>query len=153
MSWQCKLLDIVGLKFVQLEPTPTCNIVGETRLVDSEGKEYSFKQLPIGTMFYLPKDADMKEWPWYLAKQNRISDYYFQHNSHRQPLFVVLPGHTLFVVDGKCYSGEEMYGGWTVTGEAPNITVNPSIDITGFYHGFLANGVISDDVEGRKFPV
>ncbi len=41
--------------------------------------------------------------------------------------------------------------GWTVTGEAPAITVAPSIDGIGVYHGFLRNGVISDDLEGRKF--
>jgi hypothetical protein len=35
---------------------------------------------------------------------------------------------------------------WTVTGEAPNITVSPSINCLepGGWHGFIQNGVISD---------
>lgn len=41
--------------------------------------------------------------------------------------------------------------GWTVSGEAPNLTVTPSINAAGEYHGFITNGVIGDDLEGRKF--
>lgn len=40
---------------------------------------------------------------------------------------------------------------WTVTGEWPNITVTPSINSVGRYHGWIQNGVITDDCEGRKF--
>lgn len=151
MPWQCTLLDIVGVKYFDIPRTPDNPIVGETRLMDASGKDHSLRQLPIGTMFHLPRNADMNEWPWYLASKDRLSDLYHQHNSHRQPLFVVLPKHTLFVIDGKCWKNGESYGGWTVTGEAPNITVNPSIDIGGSYHGFLVSGVISEDVEGRQF--
>lgn len=151
MSWQCKFMDIVGIKFVDLPKTPLSNIVGETRLVDSTGQAHSFKDLPVGTMFALPKDADMNEWPWFLADKEYLSDYYQQHNNHRQPLFVVLPKQILFLLDGKCYSNGRHYGGWEVTGEAPNITVSPSINMYHSYHGFLQNGVIGDDVEGRTF--
>lgn len=46
----------------------------------------------------------------------------------------------------------EYYGdGWTVTGDLPRITVSPSINIVGSYHGWIQNGVISEDCEGRKF--
>jgi hypothetical protein len=51
---------------------------------------------------------------------------------------------------------------WTVTGEAPNFTVNPSIrcfeskDKDGVvyrqgWHGYLQNGVLTDDLEGNVF--
>lgn len=29
---------------------------------------------------------------------------------------------------------------WTVTGEAPNITVTPSINVIGIWHGWIRNG-------------
>lgn len=41
---------------------------------------------------------------------------------------------------------------WTVQGAPPNITVSPSISQVGIYHGYIRNGVITDDCEGRKFP-
>lgn len=151
MAWECKLLDIVGTKHIKYDPPKENGVAGETMLVNSQGNEYRFKELPIGTMFFVPKDADTTEWPWHYAAPKRVSDYYHQHNSHRDLLFVILPGNNLFLVDGKCWRGSELYGGWTVHGEAPLITVQPSININGFYHGYLTNGIIGDDVEGRHF--
>jgi hypothetical protein len=71
----------------------------------------------------------------------------------RLPLFVVLPNGEEFCPDF-CYSHTRgnTQAGWTVTGEAPNITVSPSINCIGRFHGWLQNGVISEDVEGRTFP-
>jgi hypothetical protein len=40
---------------------------------------------------------------------------------------------------------------WIRVGEPPNITVTPSINYVGFYHGWLRDGVLSDDCEGRIF--
>lgn len=151
MGWHCRLIDIVGTKHLKYDPPRANGICGETVFVDSEGKELRFREMMVGSMFYVPKDADMDSWPWYNADKEAIADYYYQHNTHRQPLFVILPDHTLFLLDGKCWKDGVKYGGWQVSGEAPNITVQPSININGFYHGFLQNGIISDDVEGRKF--
>lgn len=67
----------------------------------------------------------------------------------RNPLWVVLPDETVFCVDQVATNANG--SGWTVTGEAPNITVSPSINIVGHYHGWIRNGVITDDVEGRRF--
>ncbi len=33
---------------------------------------------------------------------------------------------------------------WSVTGEPPNITVSPSINVVGIWHGWIRDGVISD---------
>lgn len=129
------------------------------------GPESSGATLQIGDMFffdppagYVPGQEDDPVgwyWPAFFCMGNRLSDYYLQHNSHRKPLLVFLPGRTLFCVDGQCWKQENgqtvYYGGWKVTGEAPLITVEPSILIGGSYHGFLQNGVITDDCEGRKF--
>jgi hypothetical protein len=137
------------MKYFDLPKEPGNPIVGEYRFIDIFGKDHSFKDLPIGTMFPLPVNANMDEWPWFLADKSYLSDYYFEHNKHRRPLFVVLPKKVLFVIDGKCNDDGVSYGGWQVTGVAPNITVSPSINIRGAYHGWLQNGVISEDVEGQ----
>lgn len=100
----------------------------------------------------------------------RVGDKVYPSNAHRHPLVVLLPGNNYHVIDGQCYSSDcvtcnvprekctcgaytakSYYDGWLVEGEAPLITVTPSININGRYHGHLANGVISDDVEKRVF--
>ena len=45
--------------------------------------------------------------------------------------------------------------GWNITGEMPDITARPSINSTypprKGYHGWLTNGVLSEDLEGRTY--
>lgn len=41
-------------------------------------------------------------------------------------------------------------GGWTRTGEPPLFTCSPSI-LTPRYHGFLTAGVLTDDLDGRRY--
>lgn len=85
---------------------------------------------------------------WFVAAADmtHLSDYYKQHNTWREPLVVLLPGRHYFLIDGMCYSQERgYYGGWTVTGTPPNITVAPSINMVGRYHGFLQNGVLTEN--------
>lgn len=81
------------------------------------------------------------------------SPNYARHwKGKRAPLAVQLPIGGFFV-DGPFWNNNGPYGdGWMVTGEAPLITMSPSINIVGHYHGWLQNGVISDDCEGRTFP-
>ncbi|BAW19523.1 hypothetical protein [Ralstonia phage RP31] len=148
MSWQCKLIPIVGTKHVRFDPPKDNCIVGKTFLVHENGELLDHKELEPGSMFFVPENADMNEWPWYLATPDNISDLY----KEVRPLFVVLPDQSLFLVHGKCWSNGQKYGGWTVTGEAPEITVHPSINLVGFYHGWIHNGIVSDDCEGRQFP-
>lgn len=63
-------------------------------------------------------------------------------------LMVVLPGINLFLLSQRPTSGT---AGWVVTGTAPVITVMPSINCVGSFHGFITNGEITEDCEGRKF--
>jgi hypothetical protein len=159
MTWQCKLIDVIGTREVSWPAPPEGGKCGETRLLTPDGEEHSYGDLPPGTMFFVPRNPviegadgqDTRGWPWYHASEESLSDYYRQHNSSRLPLMVVLPGRHLFLIDGKCWNGSQLYGGWQVTGDAPAITVSPSINIGGSYHGWLQSGVISDDCEGRKF--
>lgn len=45
------------------------------------------------------------------------------------------------------YHGE----GWEVSGPPDRLTATPSINTKG-YHGYLTDGVITDDIEGRTYP-
>lgn len=153
MSWLCQLIDVVDTQLIEFEPPPGGGVSGETMLVTADGQLHSIAELPIGTMFYGRQDDG---WPWYCCRDDKLADYYKQHNQHRPPILVLLPGRTLFCLDGACWGpGPDnkirYYGGWQVTGTAPMITVAPSINIVGSYHGWLQNGVISDDCEGRRY--
>lgn len=119
--------------------------------LDDHGQSFA-----VGDMFYLPRHLyDHPDDPVYWLRhwERHLSDYYRQHNSHRAPIMVCLPGNCLWCVDSQTVDNGQWSGasGWTVTGEAPFITVAPSINIGGTYHGYLQNGVISDDVDGRSY--
>lgn len=91
-----------------------------------------------------PKPGDIFLYPQYLTQwREHLSDYYFQHNAHRAPIAVILPNGDLFIVDGKT-SRENDPSGWTVTGTFPNITVSPSINVVGRWHGYLKDGELSE---------
>ena len=99
---------------------------------------------------------------WYLPEHARA--YFIEHQSSRQyreewadkrpPIVVQLPPGFPFFPD-------EFYGrpenvernGWAVTGsiEDGSLVLSPSINCVGSYHGFIQNGLVSDDVEGRHF--
>lgn len=64
-------------------------------------------------------------------------------------IFVTLPATGDWCVDA--FASDKSTGGWTVTGELPTITVTPSINAVGRYHGWVQNGVLTDDCEGRTF--
>jgi hypothetical protein len=129
------------------------------------GKETTSKTMQIGDMFYAPTKEEMEAddalpedqqkglwWIWAKAKDSKLCDYYWANNSHRRPLLVYLPGNLLFCVDcGTVADGVYSKSGWTVTGVPPHITVYPSINVKGIYHGYLTNGVIGDECEGRKY--
>lgn len=81
------------------------------------------------------------------------TENYRANNAGRKMLFVTLPSKhgpegLPFCVDGPA-SRDSV--GWVVTGVPPMITVSPSINVIGDYHGFIQAGVITDDCEGRKF--
>lgn len=133
MSWQCQMVEV-------------------------DLKNFKGAEWPVGSMFYGPTkdeiEADTQRERfngWFRLQALHLSEFYYQNNSHRRPLFVVLPGNILWCVDGQCWSNGNHYGGWTVSGDAPSITVQPSINIGGTYHGWMQDGVITDDCEGRKY--
>jgi hypothetical protein len=104
--------------------------------------------------------GDMWPAPWMVegkygeteARKYLSTSYYRDHFGKRPPLVVKLPDGSEFCVDSQYMTGGVGNGnGWTVTGTPPLITVAPSVNIVGSYHGWISNGEISNDVEGRSF--
>jgi hypothetical protein len=80
-------------------------------------------------------------------------EYLRDHRGTRPPLCVRLPSGDEWILDGRTIHADRIGDhGWTVTGAPPALTVSPSINVIGRYHGWLRNGVLSDDCEGRVFP-
>lgn len=62
-------------------------------------------------------------------------------------LMLYLPDGYSWIIDGPSSNGD----GWQRTGPPPLITARPSILSPG-YHGWLTDGVLSDDLDGRSYP-
>jgi hypothetical protein len=128
MSWNCKMVEYIG----------------------------DWTEHKVGDMFWGPNaqeiEAGSPKWePLLRMFARHLSAYYYENNSNRRCLFVITPGLVPFCIDGQTWNAGVHEGGWTVTGQPPEITVHPSINLGGTYHGFLQNGVISDDCEGRVY--
>lgn len=72
----------------------------------------------------------------------------------------VTTDHMLVILPPGGYEGQWIAGGhpsreprWQMTGEWPSVSFTPSIRFCtdGGYHGYITNGVITDDCDGRKF--
>lgn len=129
----------------QLQMVWTCKLIENPELYPASGSVDVGKRR-IGDMWFL--DLPEEE-----LRKRELSDQYWRENAqNRKPLVVLLPGKWTFLIDGKCFSHERgYYDGWTVTGSVPLITVSPSINLVNRYHGWLRDGIISDDVDGRAF--
>lgn len=56
-----------------------------------------------------------------------------------RPMLVALPGGAgVFCLHSSPSSNPS--DGWTVSGDLPNVTVHPSIDVRGRWHGWLRDG-------------
>jgi len=98
-----------------------------------------------GAMWYCPwlVDRDLEKLKQLVAegKNTYLSPMYVnQWMDKRDPLCVMCPDGSHWMPDARSTNGD----GWTVIGEAPNITASPSI-LTPGYHSFLVNGVFGAD--------
>lgn len=133
MAWQCFMVEKTGeMEWRDLAGggrvgNPYYRVVatGEIILVE--------RSLPIGAMFYSDEGYDIKRGVGPDAKS----------------LYVVTPGGYWPIDHPSTGDGP----GWTRTGTPPHVTVSPSINFVGQggYHGWLANGILSDDLEGRTY--
>lgn len=109
------------------------------RLIEEPKTPEAWAAVRPGDM-WLQKDRDRQD--------PQLSESYRRHRAAlRPPAVVCLPGNVRFCVDA-----DYGVGGWDVRGEPPRLTVSPSIDAQGIYHGFLRGGILTDDVDGRKYP-
>lgn len=94
-------------------------------------------------------EGDMWYCSWYVdgidGSWSWLSDHYIKdHTNKRPPIMVKCPGGELWGVDLKSMAdGMAIGDGWKVTGDAPLLTVSPSISLH-CYHGHLRNGIFTD---------
>ena len=95
-----------------------------------DGQQYTTHRgdAPPGAMWHSPHMADAWTGPDGLC------------------LYVVLPSGEQWGMDCPSTNGD----GWTRTGTPPRITATPSIAASR-YHGYLTDGVLTDDLEGRVY--
>lgn len=92
-------------------------------------------------------------WMWFFDEADLFTSSYYQANNkaNRPPLYVQLPDGPWLLDGNSTRSGD----GWIVTGEPPNLNITPSINSApGWkdgYHGYLTNGELTDDLEGRTY--
>lgn len=106
----------------------------------------------------LIKEPSIADWDkirpgdmWFISRTSGADQLAPEHATRRQ-LVVCLPGPTHFAVYGPTWTKDGAGPhGWNVVGDPPNLTITPSINCSGVYHGYITNGVITDDCEGRKF--
>lgn len=116
------------------------------RLVEfREGADYE-----PGECFYVPLEQvkQTTDGRWRVWGYELSDEYVNERMASRPPVAVQLPCGDIFVVDS-AVTGERR--GWGVSGEPPALTVDPSINIVGCYHGWIRNGELTDDCEGRQY--
>lgn len=109
-----------------------------------DGKLHLIKELPPGAMW----DAH-----WFVDTKEGMERY---GGPDGKGWCLMTPARVEWIVYSPSSDGNK----WQVTGTIPKITVSPSIGInirgglahpTKSYHGFLRDGILSEDVDGRKF--
>jgi hypothetical protein len=108
----------------------------------------SFFDLRVGTVYPALEYFANRE-----TLLNLGPKYWAATQGSRWPFFVVLPGKTFWCPDQCAYSSQSGYhgDGWDVTGYPTAISCSPSINAMGIYHGYVTNGFVTEDCEGRKF--
>ena len=115
---------------------------------DSDGVDTDAQKQP-GAMWEIPTYGPGGEYRDF-AMTHMLSAEYRRDRADRNPVCVRLPDGTPWNVDQAASASGPGGPGWTVTGEMPSLTARPSVD-TGTYHGWLTDGVLSDDLEGRTY--
>lgn len=132
-----------------------CRLIPEPPLVKTSDDPVVLLRQPRpvpGDVYEVGADEVNEYGGHYYCHGYRLSDEYVRdHLGKRRPLIVCLPNGELFCPDSAYTNRSPLGPGWTVTGDAPSITVSPSINCIGRYHGWIQNGVITDDCEGRRF--
>jgi hypothetical protein len=111
------------------------------KLVDRQAQVEQGEKPQPGDMWFLPKLVEADD-DGFFSKHILSNEYKRDWLGKRPPICVCLPCGLWFNVDSQATdSGGQ---GWTVTGEAPNITVSPSINAVDEWHGWLRNGELTE---------
>ncbi len=131
MSWKC--FNVTAIRRGEWEATESGGRIQELFYTLPDGREVAFKDLPVGAMFHTDMIPPL--------------DDGYQLYKNDPSLCVVIPGKSIWNMHHKGTDG----GHWKIVGDAPNITATPSINFAGLYHGWVRDGVVTDDCDGRKF--
>jgi hypothetical protein len=99
-----------------------------------------------------PRDTRRIGAMWWVEGRDEYAGADHLANRRGQHLLIVETPGGAWVVDGRSFDGTTYGPGWVRTGEPPRVTVTPSVNIVGAYHGYLRDGVLTDDLEGRIYP-
>jgi hypothetical protein len=99
-----------------------------------------------GDAWFEPRIEERGFW---IHNGSKLSTQFRALKGARLPIVVVLPGGWPFCVDGAVAKSDS---GWSVDGVPDRLTLSPSVNFVGHYHGYIRDGVITDDCEGRRFP-
>jgi hypothetical protein len=87
-------------------------------------------------------------------EQELSEDYIYGSMATRAPLMLTLPDRSVICLDSRYVrydmGGQRLRSGYRVYGSPPRITLLSSIE-TDSYHGWLRDGILSDDFEGREY--
>lgn len=141
MAWPCFMVELAGR--TEPEQTPGGGTVTRQLWKLPSGKIVGFDELPVGAMWF---DA--------CCECGRGAEC--PHANEERELCVKMPGGSngsIWNIDqGKNIKarGGNPHAVWIREGEPPNVTVTPSINWIGHYHGWLHGGILTDDCEGRN---
>jgi hypothetical protein len=90
--------------------------------------------------------------PWPIKLYDSSEEWFKAHPGLDQPIGTgCRVGDTIWV---ETPGGTANLANHQISGEGNNITVKPSILVTGherIYHGFIENGILTDDCDGRVY--
>jgi len=105
-----------------------------------------WNDLPPGSYWTIPLiDLEEKEKTW-LSVRPLSPEFYASGRDY--VTWITLPGGAEWSPD---FLSSESHQGWVTTGTLPTITVQPSVHQIGRYHGYIINGEVTDDLEGRTY--
>lgn len=140
MRWKCFLVK--SIRQGDWQPLPSGGRIRRLYYTLPDGREVEFEALPVGAMY------DCNQLPTELVVGGILGSKPQGVRKTRTGLCVVLPGKTIW---NMMQPGTRDNCVWTIKGEPPNVSAHPSIDCTGIYHGWVKDGFVSDDLNGRKF--
>ncbi len=136
MAWKLKLIEYHSLEWFNRKP-------GDMWFCEYFVEDITSPDPDQQSNLYTDRTKEMYVKAGRILSPNYLRDWW----GKRPPINLRLPDNSDWCPDAPATNNPN---GWTVTGEVPNITVRASI-LTDRYHGWITNGEISDDTDGRTY--